>query len=253
MLWADCALTAAGSTIYELAYFGVPMLLVVLAENQAPGALRMAELSAARNLGPASRLTPAAIASELRTFLAESEARSAQSDVSRGLIDGRGAERTVTAMQQQFLRLRTATQEDDRFLYELANDLQVRAASFSSEPIPWDDHERWLRHKLADPNAAIFIAEEVGSTRAGAVRFDVADGTAVISVALTGAFRGRGHSRSLIDFAVRRILARPDVSAIRAFVKSQNQASARAFLSAGFTEDVEAGGRAARSFTLFRS
>src|SRR5262249_23119014 len=47
MAWADIAISAAGNTCWELAFMGLPMLLVVLAENQRPGATSLDTLGLA--------------------------------------------------------------------------------------------------------------------------------------------------------------------------------------------------------------
>jgi len=251
MSWADVALSAAGSTIYELAFFGVPMLLLVLADNQAPGARRMAELGAARHLGVANELTAEEIARALRAVLQAPEERAALSAAARKLVDGRGASRVVQAMRQS-LRLREATIADERLLFDLANEPEVRAASFSSDPIPWEDHQCWFRRKLTQPESVVLVAENFASIPAGVVRFDIAEGVATISIALAAAFRGQGHGAALVDLASRRIFQRPEVQAVRALVKPANAASVRAFTGAGFIEDSAKGPRDALSFTLFR-
>ena len=51
MAWADLAVSAAGTTCWELAFMGLPMLLVVLADNQRPNATCLDELGVAGNLG----------------------------------------------------------------------------------------------------------------------------------------------------------------------------------------------------------
>lgn len=47
-------------------------------------------------------------------------------------------------MQTKMLRLRTLQESDGKLLWEWANDPQVRAASFSSEPMPT---QRKLRYQ----------------------------------------------------------------------------------------------------------
>lgn len=250
MAWADLAISAAGSTTLELAFMGVPMLLLVLADNQAPVARCMAALGAARDLGRASALNPAGIAEAIRGLLAAPEERAAQSAAGRRLVDGRGAQRVAGILKRPLLKLRPAGSGDETLLFELANDPAVRVASFRSAPIPWEDHRRWFRGKLDDPNAVIFVAESAKSEPAGVIRFDIAQDIATISIAVAAAFRGQGHGAQLIEETSRRVLGNARVRAIRARVKPGNDASSKAFLAAGFCEDTEGDGLEARTFSL---
>ena len=94
MMWADLAITAAGSTLWELACLGVPMLSVVLGEDQARNATEMTALGCARRLtwdnGPGHDL-PAAV----DEALGDSAWRQASSEAGRNLVDGKGAARVA--------------------------------------------------------------------------------------------------------------------------------------------------------------
>src|SRR5205814_5201156 len=66
MGWADFALAAAGSTCWELCCIGLPALLLVLADNQAPLAAACDRAGVARDLGSQHRLTARSLAEALR-------------------------------------------------------------------------------------------------------------------------------------------------------------------------------------------
>ena len=51
MAWADVALSAGGTTAWELAYMGVPSLAVVLAPNQQRSVDGLSALGVVENLG----------------------------------------------------------------------------------------------------------------------------------------------------------------------------------------------------------
>ena len=51
MDWADLAVTAAGSTCYELALLGVPFITLILAENQEKIAKYLQSADIAPNIG----------------------------------------------------------------------------------------------------------------------------------------------------------------------------------------------------------
>jgi UDP-2,4-diacetamido-2,4,6-trideoxy-beta-L-altropyranose hydrolase len=98
MAWADVALTAAGSTCWELAFMGVPLAVFVLADNQARNASGLAALGAAAFLGTADDLSDERLAAELGTLVADEARRRSMSAAGRALVDGRGAGRVVAAI-----------------------------------------------------------------------------------------------------------------------------------------------------------
>lgn len=253
MTWADLAISAAGSTALELAALGVPMLLLVLAGNQAPGAERMHALGAARNLGWSRDLSPATLAEAVRQLICDPVERTRLARTAQALVDGRGAPRVVRALREQVLRLRPATADDVRLLFDWANDPGVRAASFDSREITWPEHERWFRARLASPLAVLLIAETAEQQAVGVARFQIADDVATISISIAGAFRGGGYGRQLIEKSSRQMLDHPQVRSVRALIKAENTASTGAFLAAGFREQSAPGPHGVREFVFRRS
>jgi UDP-2,4-diacetamido-2,4,6-trideoxy-beta-L-altropyranose hydrolase len=236
MAWADVAISAAGSTSLELAYLGVPMLLTILADNQQAVATGMQSSGAARNLGWAHTLTGKSIVAALQDLIADQGERQRLSSAGQNLVDGEGAPRVVRALQAPAIHLRPAVSDDSRLLFEWANDSAVRAVSFNSAPIPWADHERWFRSKLSNPNAVLLIAQNENAQPIGVARFEIEQGVATISISISADCRGHGYGRELIDVASETVLRRPEVTSIRALVKPDNLASARAFLAADYVE-----------------
>lgn len=101
MAAADLAVSAAGSTCWELAAAGVPMVVVVTADNQRGIAAALAEGGAAVNLGWHTEVDTNAIAAAVSRLVRAPEARRNLRERARRLVDGRGAERVA-----RFLRLR---------------------------------------------------------------------------------------------------------------------------------------------------
>jgi len=99
MAWADVALSAAGSTCWELAFMGVPSALVVLADNQAGIAARLHESGAALSLGRQEELGADAVP-VLREFFDSPDMRSGMSRRAQALVDGQGAERVVRILRE---------------------------------------------------------------------------------------------------------------------------------------------------------
>src|SRR5690242_15556566 len=99
---------------------------------------------------------------------------------------------------ERLLILRRASEADCRLIWEWNNDPEVRAASFSTEPISWTTHERWYEAKCRDPNCFFYIAMNRTGNPIGDIRYDVAEYDAVVSVAVAQAMRGKGYGFALI-------------------------------------------------------
>jgi UDP-2,4-diacetamido-2,4,6-trideoxy-beta-L-altropyranose hydrolase len=248
LAWADVALSASGSTCWEICALGLPALVLPLNSNQLPIATGLAAASAARNLGLAADFDPVVFSSAVRSLAADQHARSAMSTAGRQLVDGRGAARVVTQLKSKLIRFRRAGADDARLIWEWANDPAVRAASFHSAPIPWEDHQRWFAAQLCAPATHFFIAELEGQPVAQ-VRFVIEGEEAIISVSLSAALRGRRYSSAVLVRAAREIFRTTEIEHIVALIKPGNAASLRAFLRAGYhreDETTEAGQSALR-------
>jgi len=151
------------------------------------------------------------------------------------LVDGFGAERVAAQLSAQALTLRNATESDCRLLWEWVNDPQVRASSFSSDPIPWDHHRVWFSEKLAAPNCVILIGMDESGSPVGQVRFDWNDsGEAEVDITVAPSRRGNGFGSKLILRSANEVFATTAIWSIRAYIKPDNIASVRAFEKAGF-------------------
>jgi spore coat polysaccharide biosynthesis predicted glycosyltransferase SpsG len=95
MAGADLAISAGGSTCWELAFMGLPFLVVILAENQRAIAEGLEEVGAAVNLGWYDRITPTQIAYKLSSLAKAADVRAKLSRRGRKLVDGKGIERVL--------------------------------------------------------------------------------------------------------------------------------------------------------------
>jgi UDP-2,4-diacetamido-2,4,6-trideoxy-beta-L-altropyranose hydrolase len=101
MAWADVALSAAGTTCWELAFMQLPSLLTVLADNQQNAALRLDEAGVATSLGLATQLTTPSVAAALTALCRDADCRRRQSRLGRQLVDGEGIERLLERMKDE--------------------------------------------------------------------------------------------------------------------------------------------------------
>jgi UDP-2,4-diacetamido-2,4,6-trideoxy-beta-L-altropyranose hydrolase len=235
MAKADIAISAAGSTCWELCLLGLPALSIDVADNQKAVARELDRRGCAIHLGNAEDVTVAKIASESEKLLGSQELRLTLSQRSRELVDGCGAQRVASILRGDGgLRLRPAREEDAPMLWEWANDPVVRTASFSPACIPWEDHVAWFAEKLRSKLCLMLIAED-GDTPTGQIRFDSRpDGAFEVDVSIASAKRGQGFASELISLGVQWFLSKKRGARFHAFVRPENRASVRAFERADF-------------------
>lgn len=99
MKWADMAVTAAGSTCWELARVGVPLLAVACAENQRRVADAVHRRGIGMSLGSRQDLIPGRLRDRLETLAADPERRERMSRKGQKIVDGRGVERVIEVMK----------------------------------------------------------------------------------------------------------------------------------------------------------
>ena len=234
MSWADFAISAAGITCWELAFMGVPSAVLALAENQRAVAQALHEAGVATNLGWYEQIDPETIAQVLNKLRLSGQKRETMSALGRTLVDGFGPDRVLAHLRGHPIRLRRVVEQDAAMLFKWANDIHVRAVSFSSEPISWQEHLNWLASKVSDPLCFFFVAVNKEERLIGQARFDLKGEEADISVSLDPHFRGMGNGRALIRLACQKVRRLSGANVIHAYVKKDNDRSIKAFLGSGF-------------------
>lgn len=236
MAWADIAISAGGSTCWELAFMGVPFLILMLAENQMPGTNELEKQGVAVNLGWYNETDTQDIAHSIQRLLLDPHKRQDLSMQGQRLLDGRGVDRVLERVFPTVLTLRSAQADDCELVWEWANDPVARAASFESTPIPWETHKRWFETKIVDSECLFYIAISKWGQLVGQIRFDIEDDKALISVSLGSEYRGFGLGTKLIQQASKRACAERNLEAIDAWIKVDNSSSKFAFKNAGYRE-----------------
>lgn len=97
---AELVISAGGSTVLELAYMGAPMMLVILAENQTPGATAVCQSGAGELLGHAESMDYVSIVSAIKCLVENKVRRQEMGSAGHKLVDGKGAMRVVEAMKE---------------------------------------------------------------------------------------------------------------------------------------------------------
>ena len=101
MAWANMAISAAGSTCWELAFMGLPAILIVTADNQREIAAGLGEYGTAVNLGWHSDVSIDQVTYSLKDLLSKNDIRKNMSKNGKGLIDGSGVNRVIDKMMAE--------------------------------------------------------------------------------------------------------------------------------------------------------
>ncbi len=239
MTWADIAISGGGSTTLELLYMGIPCCSIILAENQSEIVHSLEKMGVGINLGWYNAIVPGITSKKIEALLENQILISQMSTKCLKLVDGRGALRVVYEMHCYDLPLRAANKEDMRIIWDMANDEDVRNFSFSSEKITWDRHKKWFTERINDRNSYIFLALSLDKSSIGQIRFNVKNNEAEIDVSVNHNKRGIGLGKEIIKAGINKFMSlRPEIRPV-AYIKSNNLASVKAFMGAGFFKKEE--------------
>jgi UDP-2,4-diacetamido-2,4,6-trideoxy-beta-L-altropyranose hydrolase len=237
---ADMAIGAGGATTWERACLGLPSVVVAIADNQLPFAQALDQTDKLQLLGTSSSVSSDQIRLALIATLQQHWPRASGQD----LCDGWGAGRVATALMglQRPLHLRPAAATDEALLLRWANDPQVRANSFSPEPIALDDHHSWFQASLSNTQRLLLIATDSSGCPLGQIRFDLQSSgstnqprEALIGLLLDRCARGRGLATGLVRLGLQVMQQNwgPDTEVV-AEVLPANAASQATFAKTGF-------------------
>jgi len=230
---SDFAISAAGTTSWELACLGVPALILVSAENQRDVARDIDEAGFGINAGDLSSGSTE-LERAFERLVSSGTLREEMANTARTFVDGRGASRVTEFLSRRTLLVRDVLPSESALLLEWANDPEVRRQSFSMEPITPEAHESWFRRKLADPLCRIYVGTD-GGEPVGQVRFEALDERNVeIGISVAASARGRRVGRAMLLRAIRRLFRESAFETVLARVKSGNAGSRRLFEGAGF-------------------
>jgi UDP-2,4-diacetamido-2,4,6-trideoxy-beta-L-altropyranose hydrolase len=231
---ADVAISAAGSSCWELACLGLPMLLIITADNQRGVAATLKDVGIAEVLGWHDDFPASDSLSRITRLLTDQPRRARMSTLGRNLVDGHGAARVTEAILHHPLKARHATQADSKLLWDWVNDPGVRASAFDSEHISWEGHLAWFARRLADPSCIIAIIVDGESQPVGQVRFEGEQIEAIVDISVAPAMRGRGYATAVLRLGLGLLFEDPRWMHVLAWIKATNTASQRIFARSGF-------------------
>lgn len=132
------------------------------------------------------------------------------------------------------LTIRYPTVNDCELYYHWASDFEVRAQSYQSKPIVFEEHETWFKKKLEDKNCTMIIFQDDGK-EVGQIRFEKLNGNEfVIGVSIGKEFRGKGYAKEILVLGSDHFINENPDRRIHAYIKEENLRSKYAFEKAGF-------------------
>jgi RimJ/RimL family protein N-acetyltransferase len=236
MVWADIAISAGGSTCWELLFMGVPSIVIPIAENQESIARELRSQNIAIVIEVKVFKNQRDLVKLIFEFLQDYDMRSAFSKRMVQCIDGKGPSRIINAICYNNIRLRKVELSDCKQIWLWINDPLVRSVSFNPTSISLEHHVKWFSSALIDPNLVYYIAVDKNAKPFGQARFQIESKEAVISVLIDPEYRGMALGTLLIQDATEKFFIETGIEKINAFIKIGNEASRKAFTKAGYKE-----------------
>jgi spore coat polysaccharide biosynthesis predicted glycosyltransferase SpsG len=98
-LQADLAISAGGSSCYELMYFGIPTLIIIVANNQVSIANELNRQHIGISLGRKNEIQHEYLKKKIKELLENRSLRKRLRQNGRRLVDGKGKKRIVDCME----------------------------------------------------------------------------------------------------------------------------------------------------------
>lgn len=233
----DLAISAGGSTVWELLMFGVPNIIVTLADNQVAIAQSLHQQDISVSLGFHHALEATQLASVVQKISMNLKQRQQMSAKGQALIDGDGCDRVLMAMEGDTIRLRPVKWQDCEQIWQWANETETRHCSFQSAVISWEDHVNWFQARLQDTNCYFWIVLDRQDQLIGQVRFDsLSIDVTQISISIDRAYRRQGFGKTILNAAICKIFRETVFISISAWIKPENRASISVFESVQFVK-----------------
>jgi UDP-2,4-diacetamido-2,4,6-trideoxy-beta-L-altropyranose hydrolase len=234
MAWADMAVSAGGSTCWELAFMALPSLIMVLADNQFAVAKALHDHGLSINIGWPKDVRLSDFAKALCDLIKDNASRKEMARIAKSCVDGKGSNRIVKALHYEELFLRKAIIEDCELLWKWVNDPDVRKSAFRSDYIEIGEHEKWFFQKLKDHDCIQFIAYNRFNKPIGQIRFDIKEGEADVDVSVDKNIRGLGYGPYLIRKGIDSAGQMKRIKVFHSYIKSDNQVSIQSFAQADY-------------------
>jgi UDP-2,4-diacetamido-2,4,6-trideoxy-beta-L-altropyranose hydrolase len=237
MAAADLAIGAGGSATWERCCLGLPTFVFCTAVNQQK---QIADAAQKGILYAPEINTDLAdvIKNHTTALLGNGHLRRLVSRSAMQAVDGRGVSRIIGNLGCSGIEMRMANADDSAKLFEWRNHSSIRSVSRNTEPITWEEHQKWFASVMDSKHRVLLIGQR-DSAPVGVVRFDKKEEDAEVSIYLVPDANHSGQGRNLLLSAEQWIKEkRPDIKCIRASVLGSNKHSQRLFLGTDYRVDV---------------
>lgn len=236
LIQTDVVICPASTISLEACAAGCTLITGYTAPNQIGILAGLQKSGAGFSLDSFEKLETEEVALQLKEWLLDEKLRMAQLHNQRDLIDGKSGLRLAMAFLEieKNASIRCATKEDAELYFQWANDPDVRANSYQTADINWNDHVKWFAATLASPENALYLYS-ISDKPAGQIRLKMTEQKAVISYSVARDFRGKGLGKwMLTHISILIRFAHPQVRQLEGWVKKTNVASLKAFKSGGY-------------------
>jgi len=234
MNWADLAISAGGTTAYELAITTTPSIMLVIADNQRLNASEFSKRGFAKIIEDPFGIADNELTECFDSIISSGERRRKMVASLKGVVDGQGPERILMNMEGTDIWLRRAKNEDSKMILRWENDDETRKMSYTKAKISLKTHAIWFDSKLKDPSCLLLIGMDRSDSPVGSARIESRMQCGTLSIIIDQKYRGKGYGPQMIAMTCRMGVNILGLKNFDAFVKKINKPSLRAFEKSGF-------------------
>ncbi len=234
---ADLSIGGGGTVTWERCCLGLPTIAWPVADNQKK---LLKDSASAGLVCMPDQSSPDAeeIVIHLRALLKNTALCESMKTRGRRLIDGRGSIRVANIMCPPSVSVFVAGENEMEKIFLWRNDFLVRSFSLNNDKIEFEQHRKWYKQLLEDPDRHILIGV-VSNKEIGVLRLDVSGGEAEISIYLVNGMFMKGYGRALISAGEAWLIKNcPQVNSILAVILPENKVSIKLFEACGYQPDT---------------
>jgi len=236
----ELAVSAGGTTLFELCASKIPTVCFSFADNQRGFTEELGKRNVMLYAGDARENKKiASVIAEGLCYLSKDKKVQWELAAKMGeLVDGKGTKRIVAMVknmiQKKNIYLREVEMADCDLLFDWANDFEVRKNSFQSNTIPYEKHIEWFKEKLEDTDCEIFLCIAEGK-EIGLARIEYIGKEGMISYSVAKEYRGMGYGQRMLLLVEEKAVRRADW--LTGYVKPENIASQCVFERLGYVKE----------------
>lgn len=254
MLNCDLGIIAAGQTLFEAVITGLPIISVMIVDNQINNVKFFQEKNLILHAG---NYDDPFLLENIEKQINEIRGHSIRKDLSERMkkaIDGKGSKRISKRLLNIYfsknLIISPAKEEDVLAIYKLSCQKSVRKNSYNQNEIEFYEHEKWFKNILSSEKE-ILICAKINNWLVGQVRFSLNEKMAIVGISTDENLHGFGLGKTVLGLAIGQLrLKCPEINEIFAYVKKTNIISEKLFLALGFKKLEEKEIRGEKSFVF---